>query len=107
MIIELQCCWDLFFMLVGEERFLAKKKISMQSADREHGARPGRMGMTGEVAEQLWWTWACLGSQYHFLQNAAPRLLMLWHYLPFPGSLLPWIRESHLCMDLALSAPAP
>lgn len=52
MILKLQCCWGLFFMLVGDERFLVNKKISMHSADRESGARQSRMDTIGEVAEQ-------------------------------------------------------
>lgn len=39
-------------MLVGDERFLAKKKISMYSADRENGARQGRVDVIGELPEQ-------------------------------------------------------
>lgn len=52
MIIKLQHCWDLFFTLVGDERFLAEKKISMHSADRGNGARQSRMDTIGELAEQ-------------------------------------------------------
>lgn len=39
-------------MLVGDERFLAKKKISMYSADRENGARQGGVDVIGELPEQ-------------------------------------------------------
>lgn len=52
MIIKLQYCCDLFFTLLGDERLLAKKKISMHSADRENGARQSRMDTIGELPEQ-------------------------------------------------------
>lgn len=39
-------------MLVADERFSVKKKISMHSADRENGAKQSRMDTIGELAEQ-------------------------------------------------------
>lgn len=52
MIIKFQHCWDLFFTLVGDEGFLAKKKMSMHSADRENGKKQGGMNTIWEQADQ-------------------------------------------------------
>lgn len=110
MITKLQHCWDLVFTLVGDEGFLAKKKTNMHSADREwekakrneHDRRTSWAG-----AKQLWWAWACLGSQQHALQNIAPILFMLLHYLPYAGFLLLWFMESCPCMALPLNFSVP
>lgn len=45
MITKFQHCWDLFFTLMGDEEHLAKKKMSMYSADRENGKKQSGMNI--------------------------------------------------------------